>query len=815
MSLLDFFVPNRNKAPIKMAVPKNDALSIPVGIQGGRQSEPETVSLLTALKGELAKIEPDFELDLIRVIEHLAKFNSEVSYAVDNVVQLANTPYVLHFGDTVSEALAKEMSLVAKLNDAAVYGGGLNSLINDLLAQVAITGAISAEAIPTKRLDDIQKIVLVNTGSIKFLYDAEKFEYMPHQKVNKSLAAVAGFGEQLKPLNPATYKYYALRRFGEKPYAIPPLMSALESITIEKDMIQGLRSIVKKLGVFGFMSVLVNPPTKKSGIGGVAPETDEQFQTRATNYLKQIRKEAEKGFDSGLAIGFKNTHEFEMQDTTMNVTGARELFNLVSEFKMAGLKQDPLMLGRNFNVAETMARVILAKLTTQIKNYQASVANFLQDYFSLKLLLKGYSQVGNLKVEFEPAMVSDKEKEENAYKIKIENQNSLYQQGVITQQQRAVALGFEKPAEEAPKPLPGYDENGAPLPAPGKSDPTATAPKKAVKTSNDNLLKEALQGKAFMLGVNVPEFKYSTCEQHAKVTIEHFNTGDKLEKYLNKYFGKAKAVYSVATRKIARKVAASLVELGEGAPVDTIIDRVLYTLFKNWTIFTIPMQKVVRKNVTTAYKAFRKDTSVFPNDGTNVPKGTFGLRDTRTIEYFKKSDNLYLGKFITDEDTKKRITEFIKEKYLQDALPIGKEGPVLADFKKQFAGVLQDQDWKIVQVLSTTVNKMRNYAAVNYMQQAGVESFEIRGIPDRLQCEICKAMQGRKFTINKALNHLDAVVSSSPEYVSSVTPFATAVFKGAQGLDELKTLSDDQIQARGIDLPSYHPSCRDRIVASI
>lgn len=138
---------------------------------------------------------------------------------------------------------------------------------------------------------------------------------------------------------------------------------------------------------------------------------------------------------------------------------------------------------------------------------------------------------------------------------------------------------------------------------------------------------------------------------------------------------------------------------------------------------------------------------------------------------------------------------------------------MLTAFKDEFAGMLDLQDWKIVSILSTTVNKMRNSAALSYMAQAEVAKFEIRGIGDRLQCEYCKSMQGRQFSVETALTKLDGLVTSDPAYVKAVSPFITDVFKGKDGREMMAGLTDEAIQASGIDMPSYHPSCRDRIVA--
>jgi hypothetical protein len=61
-----------------------------------------------------------------------------------------------------------------------------------------------------------------------------------------------------------------------------------------------------------------------------------------------------------------------------------------TEHKMAGLKQDPLMLGRNFSTTETIGRVILTKLSAQVANYQATTAAFLEELFLLDINLQGW-----------------------------------------------------------------------------------------------------------------------------------------------------------------------------------------------------------------------------------------------------------------------------------------------------------------------------------------------------------------------------------------------------------------------------------------
>ena len=190
----------------------------------------------------------------------------------------------------------------------------------------------------------------------------------------------------------------------------------------------------------------------------------------------------------------------------------------------------------------------------------------------------------------------------------------------------------------------------------------------------------------------------------------------------------------------------------------------------------------------------------------------FGVLDTRVIDYYKNSDSLYLGKFITDEDTQKRLVEFIKSEYLAKNLPIGKDvkSAGMQLFRDKFEGLLEGEEWKMSRIISTTVNTMRNTAAVMYMSDASVERFEIRGINDSLQCAWCGELQGKQFTVAKAVENINSLVSSSPTNVASVKPFITSEYTP----EELRGLTQETLDTMGLVVPA-HCNCRDTIIAVI
>lgn len=441
--------------------------------KGGRQTiEPGTTSLKSVLEGMMETA--NFQLEWLEILENLSMYNGDLSYAVENLVDLGNTNYTIHFDKGVKQAKMHKMLYALRYGHNSIYEGGINSLINDLLAQQAITGAISAEIVPNRSLTDVDHIYIVPTSEIRF----KKTEkgYQPYQVPS---SAGGGIRSEIR-LNTITYKYLALRRLGGKPYGIPPFLAALDSIAIEKDIVDNLRAVVKKLGILGFLKVLLTAPKR-------LPNEDEAtYRARCSGYLEQEYAQAKKGFSSGIMLGFKGQHELEMQNTALNADGFSKVWEIASSNKMAGLKQDPLLLGRSFNVNESMAKAVLEKLKKRVKNYQANTATFLEGYFAMRLRLLGFT-FEHLIVEFDAPGIGDELKEEMAYQEKITNARMLYEDGVINQEERANFVGYEKADQDEPRLPVGANMGGNSLGSRGtnikKGPADGRAQKKIKKTA--------------------------------------------------------------------------------------------------------------------------------------------------------------------------------------------------------------------------------------------------------------------------------------------------------------------------------------------
>ena len=136
--------------------------SIHLPIASGRSSEPDNNS--GGFSNKNAPLLPDFPIEWLNTLENLAIFNRHVSYALDNIMTLSNTEYTIDFSDSVPSALKIKMKEHLKKRIGQMYGfsSGENSLINDLLMQAGINGALSFDILPQQNLKVLKKISKVS-----------------------------------------------------------------------------------------------------------------------------------------------------------------------------------------------------------------------------------------------------------------------------------------------------------------------------------------------------------------------------------------------------------------------------------------------------------------------------------------------------------------------------------------------------------------------------------------------------------------------------------------------------------------------------
>ena len=443
MTIRERLFPRRRKlAPKEDITPKEaSGTSIP---SGGRKSRPTIKATYTNLKQNMAFVDPSFITTYIPIIRKLSWLNPDMGLAVNDMVQLTNTGHRIKFDPETTPEQQKKMRQHIKDRQSLWGDGvaGMNGLINKMISQIWISGSLSNEWVPKKNLDGINHVALVNPETIVFRWNKGKGRFQPYQKQDFDTGKI--HGERHVKLNPLTYRYHALNGDTELPYGIPPFLSALNAIATQGDMDQNIRFIMKQIGLLGFFETKMEKPAQNTG------ESNSAYAARLTLLLTETKNNLIDGIQDGLVLGFLGDHEFNFNSTTKNLNGVGEIYNQ-NEVQVAnGLKIAPQFIGVGGSGAETGMNIIFTKMLSQLQNVQKILSANLEWGYMLELKMAGFN-IKTLEVEFMPSTITDELKSQQAQEYKVRNIFNKYMFGIISMQQAADELGYDKPDAKEPR----------------------------------------------------------------------------------------------------------------------------------------------------------------------------------------------------------------------------------------------------------------------------------------------------------------------------------------------------------------------------
>jgi hypothetical protein len=334
----------------------------------GRSSEETLSDMMSAFTSGFGSVSPVINFEMLKTLKCFWIYNPDFSQYIVNIVNLGNPGHQLAV-DARNDATAE--AAVERLNEAAsrIYriGVGVDGLINQYLTSVAWSGAISSEDVVDFAGRRVEKVVIVPVEQIRFRYNAERDAYEPHQRAlnfrNRTTAS-APFG--LIPLNPETYKYYALSTIENSPYAKPPGTAAVEAILEgQKPIMQNIQYMAQKIGLLGLVTASVVPPPRKPS------ETEAEYTRRAKDYLQAVTKTLEGNFSKGLLVTFRD-QKLEHTNITDGAQGVYDLNRMSEEQVFSGLGAQPGFHGRTDSTTETFADVVYYLLVAQVANMQRS-----------------------------------------------------------------------------------------------------------------------------------------------------------------------------------------------------------------------------------------------------------------------------------------------------------------------------------------------------------------------------------------------------------------------------------------------------------
>ena len=393
-----------------------------------------------------AMLTPNAAVQYIETVRKAYPFIQNLSLAIWDLVQLTNTGHEIIFDNETDTELVNEMR-ECLTEDAKFWMDGaasIDSLINKWTSQIYVGGALSCEWVPKKDLSGIDYNVLVNPETIRWVLNKATGRFEPYQQLKHTpIGASKGDMQNLIKLNQTTYKYYGIGGDTAEPYGIPPFVSALEDLGIQRDMVKNIAFIIKQIGLMGFVKLMIEKPAQNKN------ENDTAYAARLQKLLSDSKRAISEGTKEGVLVGFQGDHEYDFQSTTQNVSGLSDVFAVNQNLVANGLKYSNSFMGVSQG-AETNITVIFTKMLSQLKNVQSIVAANLEFGYILNLRLRGY-KFKHLKVRFNPSTITDDLKLKQAEEINIRNSRVLYADGIIDIDEYARRTGYEEADQDEPR----------------------------------------------------------------------------------------------------------------------------------------------------------------------------------------------------------------------------------------------------------------------------------------------------------------------------------------------------------------------------
>lgn len=422
------------------------------GIDPGRVSVPDSQngSMIYTLKDLTQMVSPSFRVEVIQLIRDLYKVNPDVSKALQDMFQLSNTGHQVQFpnnSDKEAEAMMDHLRKVSKT--WSNYTAGINGLVNKMIVQCFVGGAVSIEAVPNKDLSGLSTILFIRPDSIVFKRENNGV-YQPYQHAIGN--GILRTGNDYIKLNTQTYRYISMYNDTDEPYGIPPFMAALDSLKSQADMKVNFKHIMENAGMLGFMEALMEKPDRE------ASESLTVYESRLDRTLRTLKRRLKDGMKDGLVVGYKEDHEFKMNSTTENMGNLDIPWTMNQQSVANGLGINSSLIGVSASTTEGGAGINLSKLLSQLKVMQMLISYALEFIYSLELRLAGFNNKG-IEIQWFPATVSDDVKIQQAKQYKQQNLHALYTDGVISMLQYAQEMGYDQPDQEGPR-LPLEQQSG-------------------------------------------------------------------------------------------------------------------------------------------------------------------------------------------------------------------------------------------------------------------------------------------------------------------------------------------------------------------
>jgi len=742
-------------------------------VQPGQVSIPDdSISgIISRLGGFYDFSAAPFDLRILDILEILGMMNPDVSQALSIWVNLGNTGHKLTVEGRNPDAVLERLNRLA----AQCYrtGGGVDGLVNHFLRQIPLMGALSAEWVVADQISaGLVDCVAVPVKQIR--WKRLDGALTPLQYTGRIVVGGNGYVQ----LNPVTYSYMPLQTNDDSPYAIPPFLAMVRNVEVQLDATANISSIIRKMGLLGFIDVQLEIPDQKAGEG------DEAYRTRLTKRLQDYAAAYRKNLARGVSVHYTDQTIKHNATNAGTAAGAKAIWEINEEQIFSALDIPPSMCGRSYSTTETYADVDFKRLSTKLINARRMIKRFLEKGYTLDLALVGIDAA--VSVSFNEHNAFQQKEREEAEGKRIENVMTKRDGGIINDDEAARELGYEKatgrlPADQAHDGF--FGSHAVTFVFDRKVGRYAHVPERIILETPDDDRRDQSYMAALESVLEGPEQAAIDAGISAGETfVSDANRG----KAMRDPEGFALSVYTAFASAFRAEIAKTAVM--------RICQRFINDEWQRWRYED-------RNHLNAARKRQRFAGAI-----------DIALVDKNALRYLTQIEDFYIGKgnyLANNETVGKQFISWLQDEYIDKGLNI-RDAATWDEFSRAFSGLVKETAFqKIEQLVSTTMARIQNMGQTLSLYEAGIKRYEIVGPRTAPACKHCLGMLGRQFEVRVAATRLANILGKGFEQPADLPPFLTSSYSPEQ----IEKMSDVELQAAGFETPPFHPKCRHRKAA--
>jgi len=481
--------------------------------------------------------------DVMESLKIIRDLSPDASMAIWNFLRLANSGHEVEVytkngkvDKKATELLNEKAKQVGKL-----YGGGTDQLINVLLLTSFTQGAIALEVEIQEGLKDIEDIHAVDPSTLDF-------------KKNKETGVIELVQKQIdgtfKVLNPETVFFYPFDPEISDPHGRSPILPVLQIVFFQIEILKDLRKVVHHQGHRRFDIKVLEESIVENMPDDIKYQGPEAVRSYVQDYIQQIQDQMN---DLEPDADFFHTDSVEIGMAGGNSSSGNldisRVIDVINQQIVTGLKQLPILLGRNEGTTETHGTIQWQIYVKGIESIQRGIKRLLERAYNVVLQINGIQ--GSAVLTFDEIQVTDRKSDAEAEQIETNTKILQYQQGWIDNNEAAMEMVNHKAVSEPiSQSSPAYE------PAPTDSGEDSGTDEGKDTQEDDQTSRSLKKKDYFSLRVKKDEFvselNVSWANDLAKLTTQTRNAysrflNDQRDKYIKRLENAGKLPTTVLT----------------------------------------------------------------------------------------------------------------------------------------------------------------------------------------------------------------------------------------------------------------------------